>query len=180
MTSRPRKPNELDGPEEVHPALSAGQRPQPGFADSESAPDPQLHPLWCLYESIAVYTRIGGHAYGEVPRPDRKKSSRRIWSAWRKSGPPQSVFVCGAWREVRPVKIPIPARCAVCGKRNVKAPDSPHPLCAAGQQVFAPEVHLERLGQAPQLTGRYTACSWLAATRLRALVPSNVQPDAKP
>nr|BFE91573.1 hypothetical protein GCM10020185_21090 [Pseudomonas brassicacearum subsp. brassicacearum] len=82
MISGPRKPDELDGPREVHLVLLDNGRSQ-AFADSELRQTLNCIRCGACMNHCPVYTRIGGHAYGEVyPGPIGKKSSRRTWSAW--------------------------------------------------------------------------------------------------
>lgn len=65
MISGPRKEHELDGPQEVHLVLLDNGRSQ-AFADSELRQTLNCIRCGACMNHCPVYTRIGGHAYGEV------------------------------------------------------------------------------------------------------------------
>jgi L-lactate dehydrogenase complex protein LldF len=108
MISSPRKPDEKDGPEEVHLVLLDNGR-------SNIYSDPELlATLRCIrcgacMNHCPVYTRIGGHSYGTVyPGPigiilEPQKAGLDVHGELT-----QASSLCGACGEVCPVKIPIP------------------------------------------------------------------------
>lgn len=109
MISGPRKPDEKDGPQEVHLVLLDNGR-------SNIYSDPELlATLRCIrcgacINHCPVYVRIGGHAYGTVypgpigtilePQKEGLKAHGELV---------QASSLCGACGEVCPVRIPIPS-----------------------------------------------------------------------
>lgn len=108
MISSPRKPGELDGPEQVHLVLVDNGR-------SRIYSHPTLKPtLQCIrcgacMNHCPVYARIGGHAYGSTyPGPIGQVVTPQI-SGLEKHG--DMVSACslnGACGEACPVRIPLP------------------------------------------------------------------------
>ncbi|MEZ5477367.1 MAG: LutB/LldF family L-lactate oxidation iron-sulfur protein [Thiolinea sp.] len=108
MISGPRKPDEKDGPQEVHLVLLDNGR-------SRIYSDPELlATLRCIrcgacINHCPVYVRIGGHSYGTVyPGPigtilEPQKDGLKVHGELV-----QASSLCGACGEVCPVKIPIP------------------------------------------------------------------------
>ncbi len=109
MISSPRKPGELDGPEEVHLILLDNGR-------SNIYSDPELlATLRCIrcgacINHCPVYVQIGGHSYGTVyPGPigtilEPQKAGLSVHGELA-----QASSLCGACGEVCPVRIPIPS-----------------------------------------------------------------------
>jgi L-lactate dehydrogenase complex protein LldF len=108
LITSPRKPDERDGPREVHLLLLDNGR-------SRIYADPQLRQtLYCIrcgacLNHCPVYTRLGGHAYGFLyPGPIGKILTPQI-EGLRKAGElPAASTLCNACEEVCPVRIPIP------------------------------------------------------------------------
>ncbi|WP_100638435.1 LutB/LldF family L-lactate oxidation iron-sulfur protein [Marinobacter salexigens] len=108
MISGPRKPDELDGPEEVHLVLVDNGR------SSIYQDDQLLDTLRCIrcgacMNHCPVYTRVGGHTYGTTyPGPIGKILMPHLIGLDEGQHLPTASSLCGACGEVCPVKIPIP------------------------------------------------------------------------
>jgi L-lactate dehydrogenase complex protein LldF len=108
MITGPRRPDELDGPEEVHVILLDNGRSS--MVQDEILRD-ALKCIRCgaCLNVCPVYQNIGGHAYGGVyAGPIGAIVSSSIDAA--RVGPdlPFASTLCGACADVCPVKIPIP------------------------------------------------------------------------
>ena len=108
LISGPRRPDELDGPREVHLVLLDNGR-------SRIHADPELRAtLRCIrcgacMNHCPVYTRIGGHGYGTVyPGPIGAILEPQLQGLDRQGELAQASTLCGACAEVCPVRIPIP------------------------------------------------------------------------
>lgn len=108
MISGPRKPQELDGPEDVHLVLMDNGR------SSIYQDDELLDTLRCIrcgacMNHCPVYTRVGGHTYGTTyPGPIGKILMPHLIGLDEGRHLPTASSLCGACGEVCPVKIPIP------------------------------------------------------------------------
>lgn len=108
MISSPRKPDEMDGPRQVHLIILDNGR-------SRILADPELRQtLLCIrcgtcLNHCPVYVRIGGHAYGHVyPGPIGKILTPQMEGLDRAGALVTASSLCGACGEVCPVRIPIP------------------------------------------------------------------------
>ena len=125
-----------------------------------------------------VYTRIGGHAYGEVyPGPIGAIITPHMVGLKKVPDHPSASSLCGACGEVCPVKIPIPALLRRLREENVKAPDTvPRIMRGQGSKYSRKERLIwnmwAKLNSSPALYRTFLK----AATRLRALTPSKVGP----
>ncbi|WP_455922484.1 LutB/LldF family L-lactate oxidation iron-sulfur protein [Pseudomonas putida] len=177
MISGPRKPDERDGPREVHLVLLDNGRSQ-AFADSELRQSLNCIRCGACMNHCPVYTRVGGHTYGEVyPGPIGKIITPHMVGLAKVPDHPSASSLCGACGEVCPVKIPIPAILRRLREENVKAPDSPHPVMRGQGSKYSRKERLiwnawAALNRSPVL---YRLFSFFA-TRLRNLVPGNVGP----
>jgi L-lactate dehydrogenase complex protein LldF len=104
----PRRPEEEDGPEELHLILLDNGR-------SKILADPELRPsLYCLrcgacLTSCPVYQRIGGHAYGWVySGPIGSTLAPQYLGLMRAKDLPMASTLCGTCASVCPVRIPLP------------------------------------------------------------------------
>ena len=107
FVSGPRREGEIDGPREVHVVMLDNGR-------SRMLADPVLREaLYCLrcgacLNVCPVYRRIGGHAYGSTyPGPIGSIVSPSLFGGATAQLPFASTL-CGACREICPVKIDIP------------------------------------------------------------------------
>jgi len=108
MISAPRKATAREGPEEVHLVLLDNGR-------STIYADPELRQtLLCLrcgacLNHCPVYTRIGGHAYGQVyTGPIGSVLSPQLFGMAQAGDLVDASTLCGACAEICPAKIPIP------------------------------------------------------------------------
>lgn len=103
----PRRPGEADGPEELHVVLlDNGRTKVLGSTEAEI--------LYCIrcgacLNVCPVYQQIGGHSYGSVyPGPIGAVLTPALWGQETSSDLPHASSLCGACREVCPVRIDIP------------------------------------------------------------------------
>ncbi|WP_122690716.1 LutB/LldF family L-lactate oxidation iron-sulfur protein [Pseudomonas viridiflava] len=177
MISGPRKAHELDGPQEVHLVLLDNGRSQ-AFADSELRQTLNCIRCGACMNHCPVYTRVGGHAYGEVyPGPIGKIITPHMAGLAKVPDHPSASSLCGACGEVCPVKIPIPALLRRLREENVKAPDAPNRVMRdQGSKYSRKERFIwnawSKLNTSPV---KYRLFGFFA-TRLRSLTPGNVGP----
>jgi len=108
MISSPRKPDELDGPEEVHLILLDNGRTQ-AYADVQLRATLQCIRCGACMNHCPVYTRVGGHSYGTTyPGPIGKIISPHLLGLASTYSLATASTLCGACAEVCPVRIPIP------------------------------------------------------------------------
>ena len=108
LISGPRKPGELDGPEEVHLILLDNGRTQ-AYADEQLRATLQCIRCGACMNHCPVYARIGGHAYGTTyPGPIGAIISPHMLGLESTYPLAFASTLCGACAEVCPVKIPIP------------------------------------------------------------------------
>ena len=108
LISGPRRPQDEDGPEEFHLVIVDNGR-------SRLLQDPELREsLYCIrcgacLNICPVYRKVGGHAYGWVyPGPIGAVVSPMLVGLKEAKDLPYASSLCGACREVCPVKINIP------------------------------------------------------------------------
>ncbi|UTW09310.1 LutB/LldF family L-lactate oxidation iron-sulfur protein [Pseudomonas benzenivorans] len=177
MISGPRKADELDGPEEVHLVLLDNGRSQ-AFADSELRQTLNCIRCGACMNHCPVYTRVGGHSYGEVyPGPIGAIITPHLVGLGKVPEHPSASSLCGACGEVCPVKIPIPSLLRRLREENVKSPDAPHKVMRGQGSKYSPGERLawkawRTLYTKPLL---YRLFSYLA-TRLGGLTPSKLGP----
>jgi L-lactate dehydrogenase complex protein LldF len=106
--SSPRRPGELDGPEEVHLILLDNGR-SAIHADGELRETLDCIRCGACLNICPVYSRIGGHAYGSVYMgPIGKILTPQMAGLDAAGHLAGASTLCGACYEVCPVKIPIP------------------------------------------------------------------------
>ncbi|MDD5248245.1 MAG: LutB/LldF family L-lactate oxidation iron-sulfur protein [Rhodocyclaceae bacterium] len=106
--SRPRQPDELDGPDEVHLILLDNGRTQ-AYADVQLRATLQCIRCGACMNHCPVYARIGGHAYGTTyPGPIGAIISPHLLGLADTYPLAFASTLCGACAEVCPVRIPIP------------------------------------------------------------------------
>ena len=141
MTTGPRRSDDEDGPEEFHLILVDNGR-------SRMLADPALREaLYCIrcgacLNICPVYARIGGHAYGWVyPGPIGAVVSPMLVGLKQAKELPQASSLCGACREVCPIKIDIPRMLLDLRKKTAESPDpsvrSASVIERASAQLFA-------------------------------------------
>jgi L-lactate dehydrogenase complex protein LldF len=103
----PRKPDELDGPDEVHLILLDNGRTQ-AYADAQLRATLQCIRCGACMNHCPVYARIGGHAYGTTyPGPIGAIISPHLLGLADTYPLAFASTLCGACAEVCPVRIPI-------------------------------------------------------------------------
>lgn len=106
--SSPRRPGELDGPEEVHLVIMDNGR-SGIYADEQLRESLECIRCGACLNICPVYGRIGGHAYGSVYMgPIGKVLSPQLNGLKEAGHLAGASTLCGACYEVCPVKIPIP------------------------------------------------------------------------
>lgn len=175
MISSPRREGELDGPEEVHLVLLDNGRSQ-AYRDEEMRKTLQCIRCGACMNHCPVYTRIGGHAYGTVyPGPIGKIISPHMMGLEKTKDLVTASSLCGACGEVCPVRIPIPELLQRL-RHEAKNPPNEGTEAINGQQAAANKA--EKLAMkgfayaATHPTLYHTGT--LAATKLKALMPSNL------
>jgi L-lactate dehydrogenase complex protein LldF len=107
LLTGPRRPNEVDGPEELHVVLVDNGRSR--VLGSEVG-----EILYCIrcgacLKICPVYREIGGHAYGSVyPGPVGSVLTPALGGIAQWSDLPHASSLCGACREACPVRIDLP------------------------------------------------------------------------
>ena len=121
----PRRPGELDGPAEIHVVILDNGR-------SQMLADKVLREaLYCIrcgacLNVCPVYRRIGGHAYNSVyPGPIGSVVSPPIFGSNAARQLPFASTLCGACKDVCPVKIDLPR---ILLHLRWKASESEHPV----------------------------------------------------
>ena len=176
MISGPRKPDELDGPEEVHLVLLDNGRTG-AFADAQMRQTLNCIRCGACMNHCPVYTRVGGHTYGEVyPGPIGKIITPHMVGLQQVPDHPSASSLCGACGDVCPVKIPIPELLQRLRQENVKSP-AEHPKVKDGGAKYSPkERAIWRFWKALNThPGLYRLFLW-GATRFGKLTPKNVGP----
>jgi len=108
LISGPRKPNEKDGPDEIHLILLDNGRTN-AYADEQLRTTLQCIRCGACMNHCPVYARIGGHAYGTTyPGPIGAIISPHLLGLKATHNLVTASSLCGACSEVCPVRIPIP------------------------------------------------------------------------
>jgi len=116
LITGPRRPGDPDGPEELHIVLLDNGR-------SRVLGGPSAEVLYCIrcgacLNACPVYREIGGHAYGSVyTGPIGAVLTPALEGIDKWSDLPQASSLCGACREVCPVRIDLP-RLLLEGRRQ--------------------------------------------------------------
>ena len=173
LISGPRKPDELDGPEEVHLILLDNGRTQ-AYGDAELRATLQCIRCGACMNHCPVYARIGGHAYGTTyPGPIGAIISPHLMGIGATHALATASTLCGACAEVCPVRIPIPQLLIRLRNEGQAAHDKAAPLRGAGEARSTLVSLIFRawalVYACPML---YRTVTWLTS-RLRAFTPSH-------
>ncbi|HEX7635217.1 MAG TPA: LutB/LldF family L-lactate oxidation iron-sulfur protein [Noviherbaspirillum sp.] len=175
LISGPRRPDELDGPLEVHLILLDNGRSQ-AYADEQLRATLQCIRCGACMNHCPVYSRIGGHAYGTTyPGPIGKIISPHLLGLEATADLATASSLCGACAEVCPVRIPIPELLIRLRAEANRDPNEQvsHPLRGQGARFSRGEHLVWRFWSgAFARPAVYRLFRW-AATRLRALTPAN-------
>ncbi|WOD26691.1 LutB/LldF family L-lactate oxidation iron-sulfur protein [Alloalcanivorax xenomutans] len=177
MISRPRQAGERDGPEEVHLVLLDNGRSQ-AFADGELRQTLNCIRCGACMNHCPVYTRVGGHTYGEVyPGPIGAIITPHLVGLDKVPDHPSASSLCGACGEVCPVRIPIPSLLRRLREENVSRPDPGHAVMRGqGSKYSALESTVWKLWRTLYTRPLLYRLFRFFATRLRALTPSRLGP----
>ncbi|MCH7606465.1 MAG: iron-sulfur cluster-binding protein [Chloroflexi bacterium] len=122
MVTGPRRQADEDGPEEFHLILVDNGR-------SKLLADPELREaLYCIrcgacLNICPIYKKVGGHAYGWVyPGPIGAIVTPALVGLKEAQDLPQASSLCGACREVCPIKINIPRMLLHLREKLVESP----------------------------------------------------------
>jgi L-lactate dehydrogenase complex protein LldF len=151
LVTGPRRAGEIDGPEALHVVLVDNGRSR--LAASELA-----EILYCIrcgacLNACPVYQQIGGHAYGSVyPGPVGSVVTPGLLGVapWRDL--PHASTLCGACRDVCPVRIDIPRLLLRLRAQTVQGGHAPMWL-RAGLPVYRRLARLPRAFHAVQRLG---------------------------
>jgi L-lactate dehydrogenase complex protein LldF len=158
LVSGPRRPGEPDGPDEMHVVLVDNGR-------SRVLGTQMAEILYCIrcgacLNACPVYREIGGHAYGSVyPGPVGAVLTPALGGVENWSELPQASSLCGACREVCPVRIDIPRMLL----------ELRHEADEAGQSPAWAGMGLAAFRTAATRPGLFRAAVSLSSTGSRAL-----------
>ena len=137
MITGPRRHDDEDGPEEFHLVLVDNGR-------SRMLRDPALREaLYCIrcgacLNICPVYQRVGGHAYGWVyPGPIGAVVTPMLVGLKESKNLPQASSLCGACREVCPVRIDIPRMLLDLRRRTAESNDPQERAVSTMEKVSA-------------------------------------------
>lgn len=137
MVSGPRRETDEDGPEEFHLVIVDNGR-------SKMLADPKLREsLYCIrcgacLNICPVYQKVGGHAYGWVyPGPIGAIVTPNLVGLKQAKDLPFASSLCGACREVCPVKINIPRMLLHLRQELTESPDSAVRSAPASESMLA-------------------------------------------
>ena len=137
MVTGPRRQEDEDGPEEFHLVLVDNGR-------SKLLADPDLREaLYCIrcgacLNICPVYGKIGGHAYGWVyPGPIGAIVSPALVGLKEAKDLPHASSLCGACREVCPIKINIPRMLLHLRHQLAESPHEAENSVSAGERQAA-------------------------------------------
>ena len=137
MVTGPRRSEDEDGPEEFHLVLVDNGR-------SRLLADPDLREaLYCIrcgacLNICPVYGKIGGHAYGWVyPGPIGSIVSPSLVGLGQAKDLPQASSLCGACREVCPIKINIPRMLLHLRHKLAESPDESERRASTAESLAA-------------------------------------------
>ena len=171
LISGPRRPDERDGPVEVHLILLDNGRTQ-AYADEQLRQTLQCIRCGACMNHCPIYARVGGHAYGTTyPGPIGAIVSPHLLGLDRTHRLPTLSTLCGACAEVCPVRIPI-AELLVRLRGEAQGVPRANPALVGQGAGYSPLVTMAwRLwARLYALASAYRAFSWLAS-RLRWLTP---------
>jgi L-lactate dehydrogenase complex protein LldF len=173
LISGPRKPGELDGPDEVHLILLDNGRTQ-AYADQQLRATLQCIRCGACMNHCPVYARIGGHAYGTTyPGPIGAIISPHLLGLQSTYPLTFASTLCGACSEVCPVKIPIPDILVRLRNEAMAQPDSEEASLrgSGAARTVSGSAVWSVWSQVYSRLGLYQLASWFMS-RGRALSPS--------
>jgi L-lactate dehydrogenase complex protein LldF len=174
MISRPRQPDELDGPEAVHLVLLDNGRSRIRV-DEELLDTLRCIRCGACINHCPVYVQLGGHAYGTVyPGPIGIALEPQRLGLDQAGSLTSACTLCGACGEVCPVKIPLPKLISRLRAESVNEQRTTTTLRGQGSLRKPGEAAVwalwQRLNSHPRLYRLFT----FLATRLRWLTPARL------
>lgn len=175
MISRPRQPDEKDGPEAVHLVLVDNGRSEI-YQDDELAQTLQCIRCGACMNHCPVYTRIGGHAYGTTyPGPIGKVLMPQLLGLEHTPDFASASSLCGACGEVCPVRIPLPSLLLRLRREAVDGDSTrPSTVRGHGSKRSALESMIWAFWRAVHRHPALYRQSTRLATRFRALSPKRL------
>jgi len=177
MISRPRQPDEKDGPREVHLILLDNGRTQ-AYADLELRETLKCIRCGACMNHCPVYARVGGHAYGTTyPGPIGAIISPHLLGLETTYPLAFASTLCGACAEVCPVKIPITDLLVRLRNEAQARPDTEDATLrgSGAARSLAASTVWGVWSQVYSKSGLYKLASWFMS-RGRALSPSDQAP----
>jgi len=174
MISRPRQPDEKDGPLEVHLILLDNGRTQ-AYADLELRETLKCIRCGACMNHCPVYARVGGHAYGTTyPGPIGAIISPHLLGLETTYPLAFASTLCGACAEVCPVKIPITDLLVRLRNEAQARPDTEDATLrgSGAARSLAASTVWGVWSQVYSKSGLYKLASWFMS-RGRALSPSD-------
>ncbi|MCW9077928.1 MAG: LutB/LldF family L-lactate oxidation iron-sulfur protein [Gammaproteobacteria bacterium] len=174
MISRPRQPDELDGPEAVHLVLLDNGRSRIRV-DEELLDTLRCIRCGACINHCPVYVQLGGHAYGTVyPGPIGIALEPQRLGLDKAGTLTSACTMCGACAEVCPVKIPLPKLINRLRAESVNEQRTTTPLHGRGSLRKPSEATIWKLWQQLNSHPRLYRLFTLVATRLRGLTPGKL------
>jgi len=174
MISRPRQPDELDGPEAVHLVLLDNGRSRIRV-DEELLDTLRCIRCGACINHCPVYVQLGGHAYGTVyPGPIGIALEPQRLGLDKAGALTSACTMCGACGEVCPVKIPLPKLINRLRAEAVNEQRTTTPLNGRGSLRKPSEATIWKLWRQLNSRPRLYRLFTLAATRLRGLTPGKL------
>jgi len=171
MISRPRQPDELDGPEAVHLVLLDNGRSRIRV-DEELLDTLQCIRCGSCINHCPVYVQLGGHAYGTVyPGPIGLALEPQRIGLDKAGALTSACTMCGACGEVCPVKIPLPKLINRLRAEAVGQARHAAPLPGRGTLRKSGEANVWKLWRYLNGRPRLYRLFTFTATRLRWLTP---------
>jgi len=174
MISRPRQPDEKDGPREVHLILLDNGRTQ-AYADLELRETLKCIRCGACMNHCPVYARVGGHAYGTTyPGPIGAIISPHLLGLETTYPLAFASTLCGACAEVCPVKSPITDLLVRLRNEAQARPDTEDATLrgSGAARSLAASTVWGVWSQVYSKSGLYKLASWFMS-RGRALSPSD-------
>ncbi len=169
LISGPRKPDEIDGPRQVHLVLLDNGRSRI-YADRQLRETLRCIRCGACMNHCPVYERLGGHAYGTVyPGPIGQVVMPQLLGLDKAGKLTQACSLNGACGEACPVKIPLPD--LIRRLRHDGVSRTASPVRGQGKQRKWIEATIWAAWLSIHTHPRLYRLSTLMATRLRRLMP---------
>ena len=176
MISSPRKPDEKDGPNEVHLVLLDNGRSRM-YQDESLQQTLRCIRCGACMNHCPVYSRIGGHAYGTVyPGPIGQVVMPQIEGLEKQGEMTEGCSLNGACGEVCPVEIPLPDLIRKLREQKSASPEDRGVTPGAGSQRKPKEVFTWKLWKFVYGAPRLYKLLTIVFTRFHHLSPKSMGP----